>query len=245
MDNLSSRLFDGIPGPTPWYTRPGTPIVEGFAWQQTQGVAWKDATEKFQLRGKTLLVGAAGIVAVFDFYNWIMRLDDSTLLAWSQGKAPLVNLVVFRPSLLPPLEAKFEVIERKMAATDSMMELAGQPLGSCALDTSTIEQDLVAEFPPELHHLEELLILCHSPAIRGMPNMGADLALLIAKPNRGVFRLYPQDWFNTADLDFGYQWVTRVARDPKSGRVHGEGIRIRPFVLDDSLRRLADDCRVM
>ena len=87
MENLSSRLFDGIPGPTPWYTRPGTPTAEGFAWQQTQGVAWKDATEKFQLRGKTLLVGAAGIVAVFDFYNWIMRLDDSTLLAWSQGKA--------------------------------------------------------------------------------------------------------------------------------------------------------------
>jgi hypothetical protein len=245
MKNQSIHLFDGIPGPTPWYVRPGTTTVEGFAWQQKQGLAWNHAKEPFQMRGKTLLVGATGTVAVFDFCNWIMQLDDSTLLAWNQGKAPSVRLVVFRPSLLPPFETDLENIERKMAASGSLMELAGQPLASCALSTATIEQDVVAEFPQELRHLEEVLILCHSPAIQGVPGMKADLALLIAKPSQGVFRLYPQDWFNAADLDFGYQWVTRVARNPRTGRIHGEGIRIAPFELDESLRRLVDGCRVI
>jgi hypothetical protein len=243
MVNQSNPLFDDVPGPTPWYVRPGTPTVNGFAWQQTQGLAWKDATESFQMRGKTLLAGAAGIVAVFDMYNWIMQLDESTLLVWNQGKDPSVRLVLFRPGLLPPFESDLEDIEREMSASGKLMELAGPPLASCTLSTTTIEQDVITEFPQEFCRIEELLILCHSPAIRSIPGMKVDLALLLAKPSQGVFRLYPQDWFNAADLDFGYQWVTRVARDPKTGRIHGEGIRIAPFELDDSLRRLVDGVR--
>jgi len=70
--------------------------------------------------------------------------------------------------------------------------------------------------------------------------MRVDLALLVAHPRTSSYRLYSQDWFNSLDLDFGYQWVTRVARHPETGRVHGDGIRIHPFVLDDLLRGLAE-----
>jgi hypothetical protein len=35
-------------------------------------------------RDKTFLVGAAGVVAVLDFYSYVMRLDSSTLLIWNQ-----------------------------------------------------------------------------------------------------------------------------------------------------------------
>jgi hypothetical protein len=246
MENQSSDLFDGVPGPTPWYVRAGTTAVEGFTWQQTRGRAWKDATESSQLAGKTLLVGEDGIVAVFDFENWIMRLDDSTLLVWNQGKAaPSVRLVAFRPGPLPPFEADVEEIARRMHASGSRMELAVQPLASCALSATVIDEDVAAEFPQELHQLEELLILCHSPAIPKIPGMQVDLALLVARPAQGVFRLYPQDWFNAADLDFGYQWVTRVVRNPRTGHIHGEGIRIAPFELDESQRRLVDRCRLI
>lgn len=245
MENQAKQLFDDVPGPTPWYVRPESPTVKGFVWQQKQGLAWKDATEPFQMRGKSLLVGPAGIVAVFDFYNWIMRLDESTLLAWNQGKAPFVRLVVFRPDILTPFKNDLEDIEREMTASGSMIELSGRPLASINLSTIMIDQDVTAEFPQELHYLNELLILCHSRAIQGIPGMTADLALLIAKPSQGVFRLYPQDWFNSADMDLGYQWVTRVARNPETGHIHGEGFRIRPFELDDSQRQLVDGTRTI
>jgi len=244
MENQSSHAFEGVPGPTPWYVRPGTAVIEGFTWQYKRGFAWKDATESFQLRGKTLLVGAGGTVGVFDFYNWIMPIDSSTLLVWNQRKGSAsVNLVLFRPGLLPPFDADLEDVEREMAASGKKMQLSGPPLASCTLSTTVIDQDVIAEFPQEIHHVEELLILCHSPAVQAIPGMKVDLALLIAKPNEGVFRIYPQDWFNTANLDFGYQWVTRVARNPRNGHIHGEGIRIAPFELDDSQRRLVDGCR--
>ncbi len=60
----------------------------------------------------------------------------------------------------------------------------------------------------------------------------------IVDAKRNLVSVFPQDWWNRADLDFGYQWVTRVARDPKTGKIVGEGIRIQPFVLDSSCREL-------
>jgi hypothetical protein len=59
---------------------------------------------------------------------------------------------------------------------------------------------------------------------------------MLLNPGSGTLRLYPQDWFNVGRVDLGYQWVTRAARDPKTGRIHGDGIRIDPFILDDSMR---------
>jgi len=104
-----------------------------------------------------------------------------------------------------------------------------------SLNTGVIGEDITAAFPKELQTLEELLILCNSSAVSRPEGMSAGLALLVARPRQGIFRIYPQDWFNDADLDFGYQWVTRVARDPETGRVFGEGFRIAPFELDDTL----------
>jgi hypothetical protein len=115
---------------------------------------------------------------------------------------------------------------------------ARAPQWEVSLPTAVIGEPRGWTVPEPLTNTEELLILCHSSAIEPSPVLErSNLALLIAKPSAGIYELYPQDWFNNASLDYGYQWVTRVARDPESGRIHGEGVRIRPFVLDDSLRR--------
>jgi hypothetical protein len=44
----------------------------------------------------------------------------------------------------------------------------------------------------------------------------------------------PQKWFNGGKYDFGYQWITRVQRDPRTGQIVGEGIRLGNFLLDRS-----------
>jgi hypothetical protein len=54
-----------------------------------------------------------------------------------------------------------------------------------------------------------------------------------------TIEVYPQDWFNQANLNYSSQWVTRVATEPATGRILGEGVRIQPFVLDATYRRLA------
>jgi len=108
------------------------------------------------------------------------------------------------------------------------------------LKTDLTDEDISADFPKEIQAVDELLILCDSSAIAPREDgINANLALLVAKPRQSIYQLYPQDWFNSSDLDFGYQWITRVARDPQTGRVHGERFRPKPFELDESLRQLA------
>jgi hypothetical protein len=181
------------------------------------------------------------VVAVLGFYNYVMKMDSSTLLIWNQrggteleGTQP-VDLVVIRPSLLSTFGGGLAKETQQMDETGARLALSDPPAASISLKTGVIGADVRFTFPKELEAIEELLILCHSSAISVQGDTNANLALLVAQPKQSTIRLYPQDWFNSANLDFGYQWVTRVARNPETGRVHGEGFRIDPFELDDTL----------
>lgn len=199
----------------------------------------------------TRLVGdAGGVVAVLGYYNYVMKLSSSTLLIWSQETetesepqgTPPVHLVVIQPSLLSPFGDQLENVASRMdrAGRGARLALMEPPAVSMYLRTDAIGQNISVVFPKELNAIDELLILCDSSAIAPREDgINANLALLVAKPKQSVYQLYPQDWFNSSDLDFGYQWITRVARDPQTGRVHGEGFRLKPFELDNSLRQLA------
>lgn len=125
-----------------------------------------------------------------------------------------------------------------METRGALLALPDKPSAAIDLNTGVVGEDIIAVFPTELQAIEELLILCDSSGVNRPEAMNVGLALLVARPKQGIFRIYPQDWFNFADLDFGYQWVTRIARDPHTGRVFGEGFRIDPFELDDTLCNL-------
>lgn len=62
----------------------------------------------------------------------------------------------------------------------------------------------------------------------------------IWRPAAGVVEVLPQRWFRADRYDLGYQWITRVGRDPVSARLVGDGIRIGPFELDPTGTELAD-----
>ncbi len=49
--------------------------------------------------------------------------------------------------------------------------------------------------------------------------------------------VFPQDWFNTGNYDFGYQGIAHVVRR-NDGSIVGEGIRLGRFELDESNRRV-------
>jgi hypothetical protein len=232
-----SSLFDNIPGPSPWYLRSGSSPFPGFQWQ--------DAGDGALASGKTLLVGKFGPVAILDFYNYVVPLDDSTLLVWHQkhvesGTTAPVILTTLRPQSLAPLSGSLDSLYEGMKEQGEPLLLAGPPTSQISLFTSVSMENSRVEFPAEMRKIDELLILCHSSAVESNPGWEkSNLALLVAHPKQSSVQIYPQDWFNTGGLDYGYQWVTRVARDPQTTKIHGEGIRILPFVLDDSLRNLA------
>ena len=243
--NAPDKLFDRAPGPSPWYLIPNTswytgtysPTVDGYFWQSAE-------LNHIAAGGKTLLVGADGPVAILNYYNYVMALNESMLLIWNQARRTTdvsptssVRLLVIEPSRLRPLHNDLNSLYERMNAQSEFLALGGNAYAEICLSTTKVNDDLTAQFPAQLQSVDELLILCHSsdiPSDRG----SVDLALLVAHPRLSHYRLYPQDWFNHSDMDFGYQWVTRMVRNPETGFVHGEGIRIAPFILDDSLRDL-------
>jgi hypothetical protein len=206
------------------------------------GFQWEAAGKEDSTSGKTLLVGARGPVAIFNFYNYITAFDERTLLVWHQSSswapptAP-VRLLVIEPALLKPLDTDLRSLCERMNAEKEFVSLGGDATAELSLATANTDDELTVGFPTCIQEIEELLILCNSSGIARQAGSGM-LALMVANPRKGSYRLYPQDWFNKGGVDLGYQWVTRVARNPRTGHIHGEGFRISPFVLDDSLRGL-------
>jgi len=234
--DISVNTLENAPGPSPWYFRDRDPFVSQFEWVP--------AGDSSKTAGVVILSGRNGAVLLLDFHNYLISLDTDTLLVWHQehvesGPTNPVVLRIFRISEFRPLEGTAENLCSAMRSAKSSYKSSCPPLYECRIPTHVSIEQQELTFPQPLRHIDELLILCHSSAVAESPDWRSNnLALLIARPSANNFQLLPQDWFNSASFDFMYQWVTRVARDPRTGRIHGEGVRINSFVLDETLRNI-------
>jgi hypothetical protein len=76
--------------------------------------------------------------------------------------------------------------------------------------------------------LGEVLLLADGPS-----RHDAASSIYAWTPSSGTVDVMPQTWFNERAADLGYEWITRVRRDLRSGHILGDGIRIAPFELDE------------
>lgn len=89
--------------------------------------------------------------------------------------------------------------------------------------------ELAHQFPDTMRSIRELLVL-GSVLAHGPRNQ----SIWVVKPPENIVDVLPMDWWNDGDFDYGYEWVTKIARDPVTGNIVGEGVRILPFLLDRS-----------
>lgn len=228
-------LLDAAPGPSPWYLggRLGPVLPSGYSWAP----APKDQTTA----GVTLLKNLTDVVMLVDLYNYVAALDSDALLIWhqqhSQNPSAPVVLRAYRYSDLSALNTPVEELCALMRARRLPVLTDCPPMFECAWPTIMVDEPIEVQIPEQLKHRDEVLILCYSSAIQPGPEAGhGNLPLMVVTPAHGHIKLYPQDWFNNGQVDLGYQWVTRVARDPRTQGVRGDGIRISPFLLDETLR---------
>jgi len=210
------------------------------------GFTWTKAGSSNDSAGVAVLSAPAGPVLLLEFHNYVSMLEGEKLLIWHQASygsdrpTPAVFIRGFAYSGASTLQGPMEALCREMRSRKLSHLSAEPPFFEVAVPTNVVDRWADLTFPEELHEIEELLILCDSSAIAIDP--GADrnnVALMVARPREGRYRLYPQDWFNGGGYDYSFQGIARFARDPESGRVYGDGIRIAPFVLNKSLRRRA------
>ena len=105
---------------------------------------------------------------------------------------------------------------------------ATAPLAEMEISSRLTAGTHAVEVPLEFCGIAELLLIGSYPA----PSKdAAACAILVLRPSAGEVTVLPQSWFTADKFDVGYQWITRVIRDPQTGRIIGGGIRIRDFEL--------------
>jgi len=239
-------ILRATPGPSPWYLHGRVPIIE----TRFGATSWESAGDGPITSGKTILhAEKKKNLAAFDFYYWISSFDKKFLLAWNQPyqfgekqSTPPVTVRLYDPNLFSPFDSVEEVCERMKAEKRTVFHQGGEIL-SFEIPTGITSEVRPLPFPEPISKIEELLIPCHSSGIFYDGTGNQNLGLLIARPSQGNFEIIPQDWFNTGNLDFGYQWVTQFARHPRTGKIIGGGIRLSYFVLSDSFREVEQQIR--
>jgi hypothetical protein len=106
---------------------------------------------------------------------------------------------------------------------------ATEPLAELEISSRLAAGKHALEIPATFKQTDELLLLSSHPA-RGRDD--AACAILVLRPPEGMVEVLPQRWFTANRYDIGQQWIARVARDPSSGRLIGEGLRIGAFELN-------------
>jgi hypothetical protein len=233
-----------VPGPSPWYLqRPGTGV------RSTRGaLRWHSAGDDAPSAGKSLLIAPGGeVLAVADFQCYVRQLSERRLLVWhaeEEGSGLLIRRHIrFRlvdVERLRPLGDPVAAI--KQLGSGTRFVVADGELATAAISTALADGAHELSLPKEMTEVGELLVLAHSTADGRRENHYDEmhLRLWILDASRRTLEIIPQDWFNDGSYDFGYQWVTRVARMPGIDDIVGEGIRLGVFRLDASKRRVSE-----
>jgi len=215
-ERLRALLAKGA-GPSYWYL-PLLPPLEG---PNGKDLAWAD--------GDLVAVGAkAAPLLTVRPYVWLHALGRSRLLAVRNipdGKgigATHLRVTSFDTRKLEPLTPK-----QRHARRDPVRWAKG------ALDNVDIPLSLPAgdhpfQVPSSFEGAE--VLFADSLYLDAAGKERHVLILLDRASNR--LRVVDIRWFIEGHFDLGYQWITRVARDPVTGWLVGGGIRIPDFLMD-------------
>lgn len=215
------RLLATGSGPSPWYVsecgRAGTGGCGDFIWSRVDRyTVLHDARRRARL-----------ILNMYCYTQWV---GPSRLLAWHAVDREL------RFHLLDLDAADSVPIEYGLPRTGEERPI-GLPAASCHAQAVLSIQQAIADgthrldVPAELRGVGELLFFV---------NAEGPVRLWSIRCADEEVRVVSQDWFNRGDYDRGDQWPTRAARDPDTGEVVAEGMRLGVFVLDASCRDVAD-----
>jgi len=237
IKNMKKALTK-VPGPSPWYLYKMGPKI-----RTKYGItSWKYAGRSENKCGKFILKAGNNNLAVFNFYNYVCHLKDSLLLVWNQprtdkGTTNPIILKIFDCNKFIPID-NLENIYPEMKEKEILIYHKNGVQDKFEIPTTNIDKSLKLYIPDSLREMDEILILAHSSALAGWTWDRNNLCLLSLKPKTGTCDFYPQDWFNNGGYDYGYEWVTHVAREPKSQKICGAGVRIKSFILDRTNRKI-------
>ena len=183
-------------------------------------------------------------LGIFRMYNYVFSsVTGSELCVWSRKQPEIKEKNELRIDLYR-LDELREIAdaENKMltvaADEDVLYYVESRPTSVVTIPLTRSDEPFNVKFPKEFQSLDDLFAVLDVENLYDDPSFH-NTALLEIMPSRGLAQIHPQDWFNQdTEVDDGYQWITRAARNMTTGRILIEGIRIGRFELDESDRKL-------
>jgi len=223
-------LLKTVPGPTAWYVGTYPPVngPSGLTLEWTRSGGWGYPV-RLTPRGRT-----SPSFLDLGTYVYPMRLLEDRLLVWRHvGKSRSGSPRVMRLTLVDTtsLSTLGWFPERDK---DDPVSLEGGALASTDLPSEWKAGVHPFESPSEFSKIPEVWLLVDDTASPGGPFE----SVYRFQPREGRVEVFPLTWWNDGSFDFGYQWITKVVRDPSTELIVGEGIRLAPFQMDASCRFL-------
>jgi hypothetical protein len=243
LDERIQSAMEAAIGPAPWYWKTFPPVTAEngtrFEWRCL------DDLEKV---GRLITLNPTGKEEdrrlILGLYSRPFIVPPNSLGIWfpGAGHGHTVELIVFDPKTLTSLsmgEIKESFKDRNPLDgwTRWRRYLASpKPIAKINLDGHRPEGVHKVAFPDVFKTVDELLIVTGiDPGLR----TEAAAVILDVRPVDDQVTVYPQKWYSIDKFDTGYQWITRVWRNPLNDRFMGDGFRISPFELTD------DNCHIM
>lgn len=195
------------------------------------------APDDGKLAGLTSLQDAEGnTLLILDFQCYARILDDGTILLWRETGEKESKRIVFDSFPLSSLQRIADPLAAAAQLRESKLGVAPLPSSQHWEFMPRLDAGVHQLSPPhDWSGFEETLVLADHADSNGYDKMSR--AIFAFDWRTRQVEVLPQDWFNNGNYDFGYQWVTRVARR-SDGSIVGEGIRLGTFELDSTNRNI-------
>lgn len=214
-------VIANAPGPAPWYlSQPAsdlsTPNLQ-LTWVRDSNPGPSQLTNSNR-----------EIYALTSMNTYVRRVSPTQFVVWHKSDKPksgVIRFLLYDISLIPMNEEQL----RSARLRQIPFAAATPPLAEHTIPQNQALGSGTTTFPPEFVNCPELFVLVSG----GNGRDDVRLNLWIIEPITQTIQVVSQDWFTHGSYDFGYQWITRMARDSESKHIVGDGIRIGRFVLNE------------
>lgn len=225
-DSEKTRQISLSVGPAPWYfsTFPNLQTSSGSIYH------WSFLGTEGNLAYKVGLVpgsGGGSLKFVASIYTRVFQLSQGNFGVWFQTEDNMF-IHCFALDSLADFTFDSEILSFCKDDKNVPYYCDGTPICEMKIKSGIFPRKESINIPEPLKSMDELFLIGSNLSVNHDESAQTIYNLKIKSK---VLRVLPQKWLTADKLDTGYQWITRVTRDPISHRIIGDGIRVGRFEL--------------
>ncbi|NCU42624.1 MAG: hypothetical protein EOM19_08015 [Candidatus Moranbacteria bacterium] len=220
-------LLRSTPGPMPFFVKK---IPSKVKWNGRR-VIWKKSASTYPIFGVILMdVLSRRFLLIAMQGSYIIPTSKNTLLILYSGKKSINCIKVDVDSLQPLPGIKNGLAEIVKTKKEELI-LKGRILAQKKIAYSFDEKKKKVVFPKELADIEKEIFIFVRTNKSSQEGYGTTLAHLHFS-REGSVRFFQQEWFNKGGFDFDYMSLDRAIKDPETGEILVEGLRMNFILLE-------------